>query len=137
MPDNIIMLLPPFLASRTRLAILTTFFIAFALLVFHPSSPASTFTPSISPLSPFSSNHGAFPTFDEEYEYDPSVHDAAHNQSRPKRIAIVGAGASGSSAAWFMRRAGRIIEERLGKEEGEVLGEIVIFDKEDRVGGSE
>ena len=36
-----------------------------------------------------------------------------------------------------MRRAGRVIEERLGKGEGEVLGQIVMYDKEERIGGRE
>jgi prenylcysteine oxidase/farnesylcysteine lyase len=51
--------------------------------------------------------------------------------SQKKRLAIIGAGASGSSAAFFARRAAReagVIEEQL---------EIVVFEKEDYVGGSE
>ncbi|WVQ64724.1 uncharacterized protein L199_002891 [Kwoniella botswanensis] len=56
-------------------------------------------------------------------------------QSRPKRVAIVGAGASGSAAAFFLKRAARIVEARLGVEEGSRLGEIVVFEKEGYVGG--
>ena len=58
-------------------------------------------------------------------------------QDRPKRVAIIGAGASGSAAAFFMRRAGRIMEQRIGVLEGRLLGEIVVFDREDYVGGRE
>ena len=75
----------------------------------------------------------AFPTFaDEEYEYPVASH--VHSQDAPKRVAIVGAGASGSAAAFFLRRAGRVMAARTGKE---VLGDIVVFDKEGYVGGRE
>lgn len=133
MPQHIIMLLPPFLASRTRLFVLTTSIVLISLLLLHSSSPSSF----SSTLSPFSSSTRPFPTFDEDYRYDGESHHAAANQTRAKRIAVIGAGASGSSAAWFIKRAGRIVEERLGKREGEVLGEIVIYDMEERIGGSE
>lgn len=56
-------------------------------------------------------------------------------QIRPKRVAIVGAGASGSAAAFFLRRAARIMEERIGVPEGQLLGDVVVVDKEAYVGG--
>jgi ketol-acid reductoisomerase len=63
--------------------------------------------------------------------------DLALAQLRPKRVAIVGAGASGSAAAFFLRRAARIMEERIGAREGAMLGEVVVVDKEGYVGGRE
>lgn len=50
----------------------------------------------------------------------------------PKKIAIIGAGASGSAAAWFLSRAGRVMKERTGQE---VLGEITVFERDTRIGG--
>lgn len=70
-----------------------------------------------------------------EYVYSAEQHVIAQAQDRPKRVAIVGAGASGSAAAWFLRRAGRIVEQRLGVEGGSILGEIVVFERESYVGG--
>ncbi|WVW81705.1 hypothetical protein I302_103700 [Kwoniella bestiolae CBS 10118] len=64
-----------------------------------------------------------------------TVSDGGKVQSRPKRVAIVGAGASGSSAAFFLRRASRVVEKRLGLEQGSRLGEVVVFEKEGYVGG--
>ncbi|WWC58035.1 uncharacterized protein I303_100570 [Kwoniella dejecticola CBS 10117] len=64
-----------------------------------------------------------------------TVSDGGRVQDRPKRVAIVGAGASGSAAAFFLRRAARVVESRLGLEEGSRLGEIVVFEKEGYVGG--
>lgn len=85
--------------------------------------------------------HGHLP-HDELHEIDippapfkGSVADIT--QLRPKRVAIVGAGASGSSAAFFLRRAARIMEERIGAHEGAMLGEVVVVDKEGYVGGRE
>lgn len=49
----------------------------------------------------------------------------------PKRVAIVGGGASGSSAAFFLSRAAR----EAGIGEGAL--EIVVYEKNDYVGGSE
>ncbi|ORX34627.1 Prenylcysteine lyase-domain-containing protein [Kockovaella imperatae] len=131
------MLLPAFCSSRPRVVLLTAFILVSALLLFHPSSPAASYSPAtFNSQAPYS-GAGSFPIFDddEDWVYDPSIHHAAANQTRGKRIAIIGAGASGSSAAWFIRRAGRVIEKRLGKQEGEVLGEIVIYDKEPSIGG--
>lgn len=82
--------------------------------------------------------HGeaGFPRFPSEpgFTYPADAHPKALNQTRSKRVAIVGAGASGSAAAWFMSRAGRVMKDRVGKE---VLGDIVVFEQEGRVGGSE
>jgi len=73
----------------------------------------------------------AFPTFKPEpdFRYQSDV-----VEGEPKRIAIIGAGASGSSAAWFLSRAGRVMKERTGRE---VIGEITVFERDERVGGRE
>jgi prenylcysteine oxidase/farnesylcysteine lyase len=75
-----------------------------------------------------------FPRFKSEpdFKYPSEAHPKAIAQERPKRIAIVGAGASGSAAAWFMSRAGRVMKERVGRE---VLGDVIVFEQSDRVGG--
>lgn len=52
-----------------------------------------------------------------------------------KRIAIVGAGASGSSAAFFLRRAANVIERRAGLAESTLIGDILVYEKEGYVGG--
>ena len=71
----------------------------------------------------------AFPTFKPEpgFKYQSDV-----IKGGPKRIAIIGAGASGSSAAWFLSRAGRAMKQRTGRE---VIGEITVFERDERVGG--
>lgn len=69
------------------------------------------------------------------YRYPADPHHAAIAQLRPKRVLVVGAGASGSAAAFFLRRAARVMEERLGMDEGRLVGEIVVIDKEGYVGG--
>ncbi|KAK4685297.1 prenylcysteine oxidase / farnesylcysteine lyase, partial [Tremellales sp. Uapishka_1] len=79
---------------------------------------------------PFSSTHTSSR---ETYNYAVPLHVA--NQTSPKRIAIVGAGASGSAAAFFLRRAARVAEDRSGLARGSLLGEIVVIDKADYVGG--
>jgi prenylcysteine oxidase/farnesylcysteine lyase len=71
----------------------------------------------------------AFPH--EDYTYPPPTHVHA----RPKRVAVVGAGASGAAAAWFVRRAGRVAERRAGVPEGTLLGEVVVFEQADYIGG--
>ncbi|GMK59426.1 hypothetical protein CspeluHIS016_0800320 [Cutaneotrichosporon spelunceum] len=53
---------------------------------------------------------------------------------KKRRIAIVGAGASGSSAAFFLARAARVVEAQLGLAAGSLL-EIVVYDKNDYIGG--
>ncbi|EIW73268.1 hypothetical protein M231_03632 [Tremella mesenterica] len=100
--------------SRTGLLL----FISITLLSAYFLFPSSHKTPS-------------FPTFPkDEYVYPLAQH--VQEQQRPKRVGIVGAGASGSAAAFFLRRAGKVVKDRIGKE---VLGEIVVFEKEDYVGG--
>jgi prenylcysteine oxidase/farnesylcysteine lyase len=73
----------------------------------------------------------AFPTFKPEpdFKYHSDVVGG-----EPKRIAVIGAGAGGSAAAWFLSRAGRVMKERTGRE---VIGEITVFERDERVGGRE
>ena len=71
----------------------------------------------------------AFPTFRPEPEFK---YHSGLVEGEAKRIAIIGAGASGSSAAWFLSRAGRVMKERTGRE---VMGEITVFERDERVGG--
>lgn len=76
----------------------------------------------------------AFSRFKHEpnFKYPSDAHPKAIAQERPRNVAIIGAGASGSAAAWFMSRAGRVMEQRTGKK---VLGEVVVFEQSERVGG--
>jgi prenylcysteine oxidase/farnesylcysteine lyase len=76
----------------------------------------------------------SFPTFppDSRFTYPTDAHHGAVAQVGSKRVAIIGAGASGSSAAWFLSRAGRVMKDRMGKE---VLGDITVFERDDRIGG--
>jgi prenylcysteine oxidase/farnesylcysteine lyase len=71
----------------------------------------------------------AFPTFKTEPDF---IYQSNVVEGEPKKIAIIGAGASGSSAAWFLSRAGRVMKERTGRE---VIGEITVFERDERVGG--
>lgn len=64
------------------------------------------------------------------------AHHAAITQLRPKRVAIIGAGASGSSAAFFLRRAARTMAERIDVDPDRLVNDIVVFDREARPGGS-
>jgi prenylcysteine oxidase/farnesylcysteine lyase len=105
---------------RGRLALISVLFIALAVTLSRPL-PRSAQTTS--------------PGFAGDYTYSADQHVLAQAQERPKRVAIVGAGASGAAAAWFLRRAGRVVEQRLGMEEGTVLGDIVVFEREGYVGG--
>jgi NADPH-dependent 2,4-dienoyl-CoA reductase/sulfur reductase-like enzyme len=73
----------------------------------------------------------AFPTFKAEPEF--KYHSDAVG-GEPKKVAIIGAGASGGSAAWFLSRAGRVMKERTGRE---AIGEITVFERDERVGGRE
>lgn len=82
-------------------------------LVFSPSSTA--------PL-PLHYDHQPTP---QQPPFLPSPPTAIHH---PKRIAIVGAGASGSSAAFFLSRAARATH-------GEGAVELVVFERDGRVGG--
>lgn len=52
-----------------------------------------------------------------------------------KRIAIVGAGASGSAAAFFLRRAANVVERRAGLAESSLISDIIVYEKEGYVGG--
>lgn len=61
--------------------------------------------------------------------------DAA--EVRPKRVAIIGAGASGAAAAMFISRAAREAEQQRGMKKGELLGDLVVYEKSDYVGGRE
>lgn len=70
-----------------------------------------------------------FPTFPAEPNF---TYQSGIAEGEPKRIAVIGAGASGSSAAWFLSRAGRVMKERTGQE---VIGEITVFERDDRIGG--
>lgn len=69
-------------------------------------------------------------------ERDQQIFQAGTGAS-PRRVAIIGAGASGSSAAWFLDRAAGVVAGRMGVEKRQVLSEVVIFEREGRVGGSE
>lgn len=103
-------------SRRVQLVLTVTLFsIITYLLVGAPTFPAKT-------------------TAEPDFIYPASAHPKAIQQDRPKRVAIVGAGASGSAAAWFLSRAGKVMSDRMGKE---VLGEIVVFEQEGRVGGRE
>ncbi|ORY25191.1 Prenylcysteine lyase-domain-containing protein [Naematelia encephala] len=106
--------------SRTRLIVAPLLVILIAYLLSIPFQHKTSSSSSSSPFPP-----------KEEYTYPaPEV-----SHTRPKRVAVVGAGASGSAAAWFLRRAGRVVEARSGLSEGDILGEVVVFDKEGYIGG--
>jgi prenylcysteine oxidase/farnesylcysteine lyase len=55
---------------------------------------------------------------------------------KPRRVAIVGAGASGSAAAFFLARAARETESRADVPHGSLL-HIVVYEREDYIGGRE
>jgi prenylcysteine oxidase/farnesylcysteine lyase len=107
--------------SRARLLIFSILFLSITALLCRSfrSSPASRF----------------FEFEDDQLEYPASSHDGAVSQLRPRRIAIVGAGASGSATAFFLRRAARVMAERIGVAEERLVGDIVVFDKEGYIGG--
>lgn len=75
-------------------------------------------------------------THDPTYIHPADSHLHALNSSS-KRIAIIGAGASGSSAAWFVDRAAGVVADRLGVDKRELVQEIVVFDRNNYVGGRE
>lgn len=81
-------------------------------------------------IASYPSSH-SFPSFPDEpgFTYDAGV---IEGEGEPKKIAIIGAGASGSAAAWFLSRAGRVMKDRTGKE---VVGEITVFERDERIGG--
>ncbi|RSH90653.1 hypothetical protein EHS25_001258 [Saitozyma podzolica] len=109
-------------SGRSRLAIVVVLFLSLTLLLSQPFHFRSSgyFPPTVEA---------------EELQYPVSSHDGAINQLRPKRIAIVGAGASGSATAFFLRRAARVMAERIGVPEEKLVGDIVVFDKEGYIGG--
>lgn len=111
--------------SRGRLAVFAAVLFSVAFLL-SPYSPINLSDPQ-----------PTFPQYTQEYQYPLEPHAHVLNQTRPKRVAIIGAGASGTSAAWFMTRAGRVMEQRMGLAKGSLLGEVVVYDREDHVGGSE
>lgn len=112
------------LRVRILLAVLPIFFLAYLIQPFK-SSLRSDFDLAASDSV----------IYDQAYQYPSEPHHAAIAQLRPKRVLIVGAGASGSAAAFFLRRAARIMEERIGVDEGRLVGDIVVIDKEGYVGG--
>ncbi|KAK8845403.1 hypothetical protein IAR55_006116 [Kwoniella newhampshirensis] len=121
-------------STGSRLILLTSVFTIISIfLLLRPSS----LLPSLSGFSSSSSTKNTqFHSGSNPNKTYP-VSEDAQNQFSGKRVAIIGAGASGSSAAFFMRRATRTLERRLGLEEdsGKGVGEIVVFEKEGYVGG--
>jgi prenylcysteine oxidase/farnesylcysteine lyase len=104
--------------------------------------PILILTYLVQPFSPPVHSHFRTPTDnvilrEQGSQYPADPHHAALAQLRPKRILVVGAGAGGSAAAFFLRRAARVMEERIGVDEGRLVGDIVVIDKEGYVGGSE
>lgn len=73
--------------------------------------------------------------FDVGHEATSQPIDAT--EVRPKRVAIIGAGASGAAAALFMSRAAREAEQQRGMKKGELLGDLVVYEQNDYVGGRE
>lgn len=103
----------PLLRPTPKIQVLLAIFLLITstyLIASYPSSPA-------------------FPTFDAEPNF---TYQSGEIAGKPKRIAIIGAGASGSAAAWFLSRAGRVMKERTGRE---VIGEITVLERDDRIGG--
>ncbi|KAL1412043.1 hypothetical protein Q8F55_003040 [Vanrija albida] len=109
----------PWPSGRTAL-LLALFLALFGVLYF----------PVLTPAPPQRATHAAHPAAGG-YE----AHQVVFAQPSPKRVAIVGAGASGSAAAWFLSRAARIAEARAGKEPFSLLAPVVVYDKESYVGG--
>ncbi|WVQ76257.1 hypothetical protein IAR50_005922 [Cryptococcus sp. DSM 104548] len=70
------------------------------------------------------------PLDDQEYTLKEGV-----SNGTPRRVAIVGAGASGSSAAFFMRRAAHVAERRANLPQGSLLGDIIVYEQGGYVGG--
>ncbi|WVQ80435.1 hypothetical protein IAT38_002540 [Cryptococcus sp. DSM 104549] len=115
--------------TRIRLTILTTF-VLLSLLLSHQLNHLREYASHHLPLS---ASEGGSTSNVIEYPITEAVEQAAGQ--RAKRVAIVGAGASGSAAAFFVRRAGRVVEKRLGLDEGSLLGDVVVFEREGYVGG--
>ena len=113
--------------TKSRLLLLIAVLIASALHLASPFTSLSRFSFGLSTPS----RDCATPHIDS------GVSNAQIFHHRPKRVAIIGAGASGSSAAWFLSRASGVMAGRLGVDSREILDEIVVFDKESRPGGRE
>nr|XP_019048632.1 hypothetical protein I302_02404 [Kwoniella bestiolae CBS 10118]OCF27562.1 hypothetical protein I302_02404 [Kwoniella bestiolae CBS 10118] len=101
---------------------------------------------SILLIHPFHSFTSAVPFTSRQEDVNSTLQDANSTSTSSvaggfggtngaKRVAIIGAGASGSAAAFFLNRAARAVEKKLGVKEGSKLGEIVVFEKEGYVGG--
>lgn len=108
----------------------TRFRIGFFVLLAISFSFIYHFAPSFSSHRSTSQNEQ---TGSSEYLID--VNSGKLQGQNRKRIAIVGAGASGSSAAFFLRRAANVIERRAGLAESTLIGDILVYEKEGYVGG--
>ncbi|WVQ94044.1 hypothetical protein IAU59_001122 [Kwoniella sp. CBS 9459] len=124
-------------STRTRV-IFVSILVLISILLLQPYH-------NILPSSPFSSNSNDDIEIDKaissqsgwkgNHSDESMAHAGAVDQERPKRVAIIGAGASGTSTAFFLSRAARVVERRLGLDKGRLLGEIVVYDREGYVGG--
>ncbi|TXT07375.1 hypothetical protein VHUM_03095 [Vanrija humicola] len=112
--------MPSWVGSRTL--ILGSIFLAVWGVLYFPVLPASSASAPARSLT-------------QQQAYAPHQLVLGAAGTRAKRVAVVGAGASGSSAAWFLTRAARIAEARAGLEAGALLAPVVVYDKEDYVGG--
>lgn len=65
---------------------------------------------------------------------NPSPSDSSTPNPNVKRVAIVGSGSSGASAAYFLARAARQVEAKTGGA-ADSLVEITVFEKDNRIGG--
>lgn len=116
---------PSLTSSSTRFRVgLFVFLLAVSLSLTYRFAPS------------FSSRRSIFPngkTRPSEYVIDVDV-EKLRGQTG-KRIAIVGAGASGSAAAFFLRRAANVVERRAGLAESSLISDIIVYEKEGYVGG--
>lgn len=99
-----------------------------------PSYTASTSAPTSS--APASSATSTTPTDPSATSSTAAASSAVVPTHKKRRIAVVGAGASGSGAAFFLARAARVVEAQLGLPAGSLL-EIVMYEKNDYIGGRE
>lgn len=117
---------PPSLTSSS-----TRFRVGFFVLLLAVSlSLTYHFTPSFTSHRSISPNEQ---TGSSEYIIDVDAEELRGQNG--KRIAIVGAGASGSSAAFFLRRAANVVERRAGLGESSLISDIIVYEKEGYVGG--
>ncbi|OWZ79263.1 prenylcysteine oxidase/farnesylcysteine lyase [Cryptococcus neoformans Tu401-1] len=117
---------PPSLTSSS-----TRFRVGFFVLLLAVSlSLTYHFTPSFASHRSISPNEQ---TGSSEYIIDVDAEELRGQNG--KRIAIVGAGASGSSAAFFLRRAANVVERRAGLGESSLISDIIVYEKEGYVGG--